>query len=137
VTSVTSTLTRIPTTTYRWSSTNAADRFEVENPANGEVIAVIQGGGAAEIDGAVQAAHRAFETDWRWRTPQERGAILMRCGDVMEAHADELAKLVSRENGKPVGDARQFDISFLIGSFRFFGGLIDKLPNEFYDKGTV
>jgi delta 1-pyrroline-5-carboxylate dehydrogenase len=84
-------------------------------------VSAFQGGGAAEIDGAVQAG----------------GAILMRCGDVMEAHADELAKLVSRENGKPVGDARQFDISFLIGSFRFFGGLIDKLPNEFYDKGTV
>jgi acyl-CoA reductase-like NAD-dependent aldehyde dehydrogenase len=84
-------------------------------------VSAFQGGGAAEIDGAVQAG----------------GAILMRCGDVMEAHADELAKLVSRENGKPVSDARQFDISFLIGSFRFFGGLIDKLPNEFYDKGTV
>ncbi len=128
---------QIPTTTYRWSSTNPADCFEVKNPATGDVIAVIQGGGAAEVDGAVKAAHRAFETNWRWRSPQERGAILMRCGDVLEAHADELAKLVSRENGKPVIDARQFDISFLIGSFRFFGGLIDKLPNEFYDKGTI
>lgn len=65
-------------TTYRWSSRDEGDRFTVENPANGEVIAVVQGGGAAEVDGAVRAAHQAFQT-WRWLTPEERAPIIMRC----------------------------------------------------------
>lgn len=124
-------------TTVRWSSSNAEDRFEVENPATGEVIAVVQGGGAAEIDAAVRAAHQAFEQDWRRRTAQERARYLLRGADVLEAHADELAALESRENGKPLADARSNDINFLLGVFRFFGSLVDKLPTEFYDAGSI
>ncbi len=126
-----------PARTYRWSSDKAEDRFAVENPATGEVIAVVQGGGAPEMDGAIRAANQAFERDWRWRTPQERGRILLRCADVLEVHADELAELESLENGKPVADARLHDVGFLIGVFRFFGSLVDKLPSEFYDKGNI
>jgi acyl-CoA reductase-like NAD-dependent aldehyde dehydrogenase len=123
--------------TYRWSSDLPEHRFPVENPATGQVIIVVQGGGAAEIDAAVQAAHRAFSEDWRWRTPPERAALLLRGADVLEAHADELAELVSSENGKPISDARTNDITFLIGIFRFFGSLVDKLPGELYDKGSI
>jgi acyl-CoA reductase-like NAD-dependent aldehyde dehydrogenase len=54
-----------PATTFRWSSNSPADRFSVENPATGEVIAMVQGGGAHEVDQAVQAANQAFERDWR------------------------------------------------------------------------
>ncbi len=122
--------------TYRWSSSNEADRVPVEDPATGEVIAVIQGGGPEEVDAAVEAAHQAFQTDWRWRTPAERAALLLQGADVLEDHADELALIESRENGKPIQDARQNDVSFLIAIFRFFGSLIDKLPTDFYDKGV-
>ena len=123
--------------TYRWSSSDEADRIPVEDPATGEVIAVVQGGGPDQLDAAVEAAHRAFETDWRWRPWAERAALLLRGADVIEEHADELALLESRENGKPVQDARQNDINFLIGIFRFFGSLADKLPTDFYDKGAI
>ena len=123
--------------TYRWSSSEETDRIPVEDPATGEVIAVVQGGGPDQLDAAVEAAHRAFETDWRWRTWAERAALLLRGADVLEEHADELALLESRENGKPVQDARQNDINFLIGIFRFFGTLADKLPTDFYDKGAI
>jgi hypothetical protein len=51
--------------TFRWSSRDQADRFPVEDPATGEVITIVQGGGAAEVNAAVEAAHRAFQTDWR------------------------------------------------------------------------
>jgi acyl-CoA reductase-like NAD-dependent aldehyde dehydrogenase len=56
---------------------------------------------------------------------------------VLVGHADELAELLSRENGKPVADARLHDVGFLAGIFRFFGSLADKLPSEFYDKGSI
>ena len=123
--------------TYRWSSDRPEDRFPVENPATGQVITVVQGGGAPETGAAVQAAHRAFQDDWRWRTPAERAALLLRGADVLEAHADELAELVCLENGKPVADARLHDVGFLVGIFRFFGSLADKLPGDFYDTGSV
>ncbi|WP_225984608.1 aldehyde dehydrogenase family protein [Noviherbaspirillum aerium] len=123
--------------TYRWSSSNASDRFPVENPATGDVIAMVQGGSEVEVDAAVRAANHAYQTDWRWRTPRERGALLLECANVLEAHADELAELVSSENGKPVELAKAFDLAFLVGSFRYFGSLIDKLPAEFYDSGAI
>jgi acyl-CoA reductase-like NAD-dependent aldehyde dehydrogenase len=100
-------------TTYRWSSNDEADQFTVEDPATGEVIALIQGSGPEQVAAAVEAASRAFERDWRWRTPAERAGLLMSGADVLEAHADELALLLSRENGKPVQDARQNDVDFL------------------------
>jgi acyl-CoA reductase-like NAD-dependent aldehyde dehydrogenase len=118
---------------YRWSSDEETDRFPVENPATGEVITLVQGGGVAQVEAAVEAAHRAFVTDWRWRTADERARLLLACADVLEAHADELAELESLENGKPVADARENDIRFLIGVFRFFGSVVDKLPGDFYD----
>jgi acyl-CoA reductase-like NAD-dependent aldehyde dehydrogenase len=133
---MTTTLTPELTTT-RWSSSADEDRFAVEDPATGEVITIVQGGGPDEVDAAVQAAHHAFLTDWRWRTATERAAFLMKGADVLEAHADELATLLSRENGKPVQDGRQNDINFLVFIFRFFGSIIDKLPTDFYDKGAI
>ena len=125
-----------PTTLFRWSSQHEDDRFPVENPATGQVITVVQGGGAAEIDGAVRAADNAFKEDWRMRTAQDRSRLLLAGADVLQAHGDELAALESLENGKPVVDA-WLDVAFLIGVLRFFGGLVDKLPGEFYDQGAI
>lgn len=124
-------------TRYRWSSDSEQDRLPVEDPATGAVITVVQGGGAGEVNAAVEAAHRAFEEDWRWRPSAERARLLLECADVLESHADEMAELVSRENGKPIIDARQIDINILIGEFRFFGSLVDKLPDDLYDRGNV
>jgi acyl-CoA reductase-like NAD-dependent aldehyde dehydrogenase len=118
---------------YRWSSANEADRFAVEDPATGEVIAVVQGGGAAQIDAAVEAAHRAFTSDWRWRNADERAGLLLACAEVLEEHTDELAQIESLENGKPVADARDNDIRFLVGVFRYFGSIVDKIPGDFHD----
>jgi acyl-CoA reductase-like NAD-dependent aldehyde dehydrogenase len=123
--------------TFRWSSNDPADRFPVEDPATGVLITLVQGGAAAQVDAAVEAAQRAFQADWRWRPPAERAALLLKAADLLAEHADELALLESRENGKPVQDARVNDINFLIFTFRFFGSLIDKLPTDFCDKGSI
>jgi acyl-CoA reductase-like NAD-dependent aldehyde dehydrogenase len=124
-------------TRYRWSSEDTADRFPVENPATGKVITVVQGGGIEQVNAAIDAAHRAFSRDWRWRPSAERGRLLLACANVLEEHAGELAEIESLENGKPVVDARQNDIEFLIGVFRFFGSMVDKLPSgDFHDSGA-
>jgi acyl-CoA reductase-like NAD-dependent aldehyde dehydrogenase len=125
-------------TRYRWSSDDDADRVSVENPATGKVITIVQGGGAAQMNAAVESAHQAFIRDWRWRDRAERAGLLLACAAVLEAHADELADLLSLENGKPVADARENDIRFLIGVFRFFGSIVDKLPSgDFHDTGSI
>src|SRR5579862_2710079 len=124
-------------TRYRWSSNSDADKFAVDNPSTGKVIAVVQGGGAEQMAAAIAAAHRAFRTDWRKRTAPERSRLLLSCADVLERHADELAELLSLENGKPVADARNNDLQFLPAVFRFFGSIVDKLPSgDFSDTGS-
>ncbi len=125
-------------TRCRWSSDDDADRFSVENPATGKVITEVQGGGADQMNAAVESAHQAFDGDWRWRDRTERAGLLLSCADALEEHADELADLLSLENGKPVVDARENDVRFLIGVFRFFGSIIDKLPSgDFHDTGSI
>ncbi|TRW45817.1 aldehyde dehydrogenase family protein [Georgenia yuyongxinii] len=119
-----------------WSSANEEDAFDVENPATGALLARVQGGGPEEVDAAVRRAHEAFEA-WRLLTGRERGQYLFAAADALAAHADELADLLSAENGKPARDAKELDLQMLVGSFRFFGSLADKLPGSFLTQGAV
>jgi acyl-CoA reductase-like NAD-dependent aldehyde dehydrogenase len=123
--------------TYRYSCKDESKRFAVENPATGKVITIVQAGDAKSVDNAVKASQQAFEERWRPLTPRERSMYLMRCADELEKHLDDLATLLCMENGKPAQDARAFDCNFLVGAFRFFGGLVDKLPSQFYDRGAM
>lgn len=123
--------------TYKWSCNEENKRFPVENPATGKVITIIQAGDASSVEQAIQASQVAFEQRWRWVSPKDRSTYLFRCAEELEKHADELATLLCLENGKPQQDARMFDINFLLGVFRFFASLCDKLPSEFYDRGSM
>jgi len=85
----------------------AADgrRFEVTNPANGEIVAGLPDCGVAEAKQAIAAASVAQE-GWARRTGKERAAILRRLHDLMVANADDLAAIMTAEQGKPVAEAR-------------------------------
>ena len=120
----------------RWSSDSDEDRFSVEEPATGKVLAEVQGGGAAEIDRAVSAAHAAFNEDWRWRSPRERGRFLRQAGDAIRVYADEIAALESREMGKPLAQAA-LDVDFLAMSLDYFGGLAEHAPGNVHDAGEL
>lgn len=122
--------------TYRYSCKDESKRFAVENPATGKTITTIQAGDADSVDHAIQASQKAFE-QWRLVSPRERSLYLMRCADELEKHLDDLATLLCMENGKPQQDARAFDCNFLVGAFRFFAGIVDKLPSQFYDRGAM
>ncbi len=121
---------------FRWSSGDASERYDVVNPATAEVITTVQGGGSFEVEKAVENAQKAFETDWKWRSPNERAALLQKAAITLENYVEELSKLLSMENGKPVSQAVG-DVRGLIMGFRYFGSLIDKLPSEFYDQGSI
>lgn len=62
---------------------------------------------------------------------------MLKCADALETHKEELAQILCLENGKPFTDALAYDIGFVIGVFRFFGSLVDKLPTNFHDRGTM
>jgi acyl-CoA reductase-like NAD-dependent aldehyde dehydrogenase len=120
-----------------WSSGDDADAFDVDEPATGELLARVHGGGAAEVDAAVRAARRAFDEDWRHRTARERGRILLRAAAHLREHVDELAELESRDVGKPIGISRNYDLQVCCDSFEFFGGLADKSLGQTVELGPV
>ncbi|RKR75862.1 aldehyde dehydrogenase family protein [Frondihabitans australicus] len=126
-----------PLTTSRWSSDDPANEFDVDNPATGQVITRVAGSSAAEVDAAIDAAHAAFTGGWRNTTAAERSALLARCADALEAHADELAEILTAENGKPLADGRFGDVQFLLDIFRFYAGIVDKIPSDFFEVGPV
>lgn len=126
----------VATTEVRWSSTSADDSFTVENPATGEVVAVVQGSGPDEVDRAVRTAYDAH-LRWKQRPARERGRYLRRVAEVIRGHADEIAALESREMGKPIAQARNFDVEAAIGIFEYFASVVESLPSQARDYGAV
>jgi betaine-aldehyde dehydrogenase len=93
----------------------------VLNPATGEVIANAPLSTAADVDRAVGAARRAFES-WSVTTPGERAGAMLKLADAIEEHADELAELEADNAGKPINAFREDEIPFMVDNLRFFAG---------------
>ncbi|MGH7957851.1 MAG: aldehyde dehydrogenase family protein, partial [Opitutaceae bacterium] len=89
----------------RWMAPTVAAFGEVFNPSRGEVIGRVPLGGAAEVDASVQAAARAFRS-WATMPVLRRTAILFDYKRQLETHADAVARLITRENGKTLDEAR-------------------------------
>src|SRR5688572_26322776 len=80
---------------------------EIFNPANNEIIATVADGSEEDADRAIEAARKAFdEGPWPQMRPQERASFLFRLADLIDKNADELAALETRNNGKPLREAR-------------------------------
>src|ERR1700692_3451899 len=87
----------------KWVAAASGKTFEVTNPATGNVIAHVAEGDKADIDAAVQAARRAFESGpWATMTPSDRGKIIWGIGALIWKNADNLGGVGSPENGKPM-----------------------------------
>src|SRR5262245_4148572 len=77
--------------------------MEILDPSTGELLAHVAQGAAADIDRAVASARRALESpQWAGLTPAQRGRLLFRIADKLRAEAEDLARLESRDNGKPL-----------------------------------
>mmetsp|Transcript_30559 Transcript_30559/g.99802 ORF Transcript_30559/g.99802 Transcript_30559/m.99802 type:complete len:490 (-) Transcript_30559:81-1550(-) len=100
------------------------ERFDVMNPATGEVAGTIARGKAADMDAAVAAAKAAFHGEWRKLSASERADLLDKIADGIEARKDELARLESEDTGKTLRMASTVDIPRAIANFRFFAGQI-------------
>lgn len=103
--------------------------FETRNPATGEVIATIAEGDAADIDRAVAAARRAFEGPWSRFSPFQRQECMLRFGDLVEKHFEELTMLDVLDMGAPITFARGRKQRAL-GMIRFYAGLCTTIHGE-------
>jgi acyl-CoA reductase-like NAD-dependent aldehyde dehydrogenase len=98
--------------------------FETVNPATGDVFREVAQAGPEDADRAVRAAARAFE-DWSLRTPSQRAKLLHRWADLIDAHADELALVETRDMGMAIGDAR-WCAHNAAAVMRYYAGAVDK-----------
>ena len=101
----------------------------VYNPSTGEVIAEFQTAGEAQCDAALTAAHNAFPS-WAKTAPRVRSEILRKAFEIMTAEADEIAKLVSMENGKVLSDAKG-EVIYAAEFFRWFAEEAVRTPGDF------
>jgi aldehyde dehydrogenase (NAD+)/betaine-aldehyde dehydrogenase len=111
---------------------DAADEatFDVFNPHDGSKLADVAEAKQEDVDRAVDAARAAFPA-WSATPAAERGRLLLKLADAIEANADELARLESMDTGHPIRDAMRLDVPRTGVTFRYFGGMADKV------QGTV
>lgn len=114
-----------------WQDSASGKTFDTINPATGEVLTQVAEADADDVDRAVAAARAAFEGgEWPKISGRERGRHLYRIADAIEAAADAIARLESQDNGKPLREARMFDINGAIECFRYYAGWADKIEGE-------
>ncbi len=115
----------------KWCDSQSGKTFETINPATEEVITQVAEGEAADIDHAVKAARKAFESGpWRTTDAHDRGRLLNKLADLIESHFDELAELETLDNGKPIGESRSADLPLVIDCLRYYAGWPDKIHGQ-------
>jgi aldehyde dehydrogenase (NAD+) len=114
-----------------WQDAVSGKTFETINPATGEVIAQVAEGDDSDIELAVAAARRAFDSGpWPKMTARERGRLLYKLADRIERNAEELAALETLNNGKPIRDSRNIDLPLVIECYRYYAGWADKIEGR-------
>ena len=101
----------------------------VLNPHDNRTIAHVALAGAADVDRAVVAAQRAFPR-WSRLAAGERGRLLLKLADAIEANSEELARLETLNTGHPIRDTRGLDVPRTAATFRYFGGMADKFEGS-------
>ncbi|CAB3866174.1 NADP/NAD-dependent aldehyde dehydrogenase PuuC [Achromobacter aegrifaciens] len=113
----------------RFVDAAAGGTIDVLNPHDGTLITAIAAAEAEDVDRAVAAAQRAFPA-WSRMAAAERGRLLLKLADLIEANAEELAQLETLDTGHPIRDTRGLDVPRTAGCFRYFGGMADKLQGS-------
>src|SRR5712691_3536124 len=111
-----------------WVFAEGGATLDVINPADQSTVAAVTNGAAPEIQRAVHAAHAAFR-EWSILAPKDRGRILLTIQELMEKRRDELARLVTTENGKPFEEARK-EVQFALGYFGWFAEQARRVTGE-------
>ncbi len=112
----------------KWVDSASGKTFATINPATEEHIADVAEGDAVDIDLAVKAARRAFDSGpWRKMDARDRGRLITRLADLIEENIDELAEIETLDNGKPISEARGGDLPLVVDCLRYYAGWADKI----------
>src|SRR5205809_6478985 len=107
----------------KWQDSVSVKTFPTINPATGETICQVAEGDKADVDLAVKAARKAFESGpWPKLSASDRGRLMHKLADAIEANIDELAALESLDNGKPYAVARAADLPLTVKADRHYAG---------------
>src|ERR1700728_4092988 len=114
-----------------WVNSISGKTFPTYNPATGEVMAQVAEGDREDVEQAVKAARKAFDQGpWRRLTASERGRLIWKLADLLEAHTEEFAYLESLDNGKPLTIARAADVPLAVDLFRYMAGWATKIEGN-------
>lgn len=113
----------------KWVEGVDGGRIAVENPFDGTILAHVAEATAADVDLAVEAAQAAFSA-WRALPAHERGRLLLKLADRIEADTEYLARLEAQDTGHPIRDCLALDVPRTVLCFRYFGGMADKLEGS-------
>jgi len=112
----------------KWVNAASGKTFPTYNPATGEVLAQVAEGDRTDIDAAVKAARKAFDSGpWSRMTSSERGKLIWKLADLLDEHLEEFATLETLDNGKPLAIARAADVPLASDMFRYMAGWATKL----------
>jgi aldehyde dehydrogenase (NAD+) len=104
-------------------------RIPVSNPHDNSILAEVAEARTHDVDRAVEAARKAFPA-WKRMAAADRGRLLLKLADAIEADGDYLAKLESLDTGHPIRDTRGLDVPRTVATFRFFAGMADKVDGR-------
>jgi acyl-CoA reductase-like NAD-dependent aldehyde dehydrogenase len=113
----------------QWRAAASGKTMDAIDPATGRAIGTFPSGGAADADEAVHAARRAFSGPWRKITPYERGRLLQKAAALIEKNAEELAQLITLENGKPLWEARK-EVGTAVSWTEYYAGWTTKMLGD-------
>lgn len=114
----------------QWLDAESGRTFTTPNPATGEPLAEVAEGDKADIDKAVAAARRAYEGKWSSMSARERGRLLYKLSQLIEAKSQELAELETADNGKPIRESSYVDLPQVVENFEYFAGWATKIEGE-------
>ena len=124
----------------KWTDADSGETTEITNPSTGEVLGTVPNCGAAEAKRAIEAANAAWPM-WRSKTAKERAVIMRRWYELMMENLEDLARLMTAEQGKPLSESRG-EIAYAAGFIEWFGEegkrlYGDTIPSHGTDKRIV
>ncbi|KAG8723444.1 aldehyde dehydrogenase (NAD(P)(+)) ald5, partial [Ceratobasidium sp. 395] len=115
----------------KWVDGSNKTTIDVINPTTGKVITKVSEGTEKDVDTAVQAAQKAYDSSWGLNVSGvKRGEILIKLAELIERDIDEIAAVEALDNGKAFSIAKGFDASEAAACFRYYGGWADKIHGK-------
>jgi len=114
----------------KWMDAESGKTFETPNPSTGATLAEVAEADKADVDKAVAAARRAFEGKWSKMSARDRGRLMYKLSQLIDANSQELAALETSDNGKPIRESQYVDIPQVVENFEYFAGFATKIEGE-------